>query len=177
MGTNVTSTRQPARDWVQVYAELSTRDDDLSPEDLERYSIAAHLLGKDEQAYRLLDRAHTGYLDQGAPEKAARAVFWLIFHLRNAHQTARAAGWVGRLLRILDDCDRGGQQSYLPLLLDGVPLMQAGSVSQALPMLEQAAAEPALLEMTTCSSLPAWPADAVWQCKDGQRRRSPRWMR
>ena len=140
METNVTSTRQPARDWVQVYAELSTREGDLSPEDLERYSIAAHLLGKDEEAYRLLDRAHSGYLDQGAPEKAARALFWLVFHLRNAHQAARAAGWLGRLLRILDDCDRGGQQSYLPLLLDGVPLMQAGAVNQALPMLEQAAA-------------------------------------
>ena len=140
METNVMSARQPAHDWVQAYAELSTREGDLSPEDLEHYSIAAHLLGKDEQAYGLLDRAHSGYLDQGAPEKAARAVFWLVFHLRNAHQPARAAGWLGRLHRILDDCDPNGQQFYLPLLLDGVPLMQAGSVDQALPMLEQAAA-------------------------------------
>ena len=94
MEINVTRARQPARDWVQAYAELSTREGDLSPEDLERYS--AHRLGKDEQAYLLLDRAHSGYLDQGAPENAARAVFWLVFHLRNAHQAARAAGWLGR---------------------------------------------------------------------------------
>jgi len=140
MKTDVTSGRQPARDWLQEYAELSTREGDLTPEDLERYSVAAHLLGKDEQAYRLLDQAHSGYLDQGDPEKAARAVFWLGFHLRNAHQAARSAGWLCRLHRILDDCDPKGQQSYLPLLIDGVPLMQAGSVTQALPLLEQAAA-------------------------------------
>ena len=68
MGTNVTSTRQPARDWVQVYAELSTREDDPSPEDLERYSIAAHLLGKDD--VRLYDGSWSEWGADPATPKA-----------------------------------------------------------------------------------------------------------
>jgi hypothetical protein len=86
----------------------------LAPEDLERFAIAAHLLGRDKQAVGLLDRAHSGYLDQGNPEKAARAVFWLVLSLHNAGQAARAAGWLARLHRILDEHDPDGRQSYLP---------------------------------------------------------------
>jgi hypothetical protein len=45
MGTNVTSAQPRARDWTQEYAALALSDRDLPPEDLERYAIAAHLLG------------------------------------------------------------------------------------------------------------------------------------
>jgi DNA-binding CsgD family transcriptional regulator len=135
-----TSVRAASRDWASEYAELSANDRDLGPEDLERCAIAAHLLGKDEQVARFLDRAQSGYLEQGAPDKAARAVFWLVFHLRNAGQAARATGWLARLHRILDEHDQEGHQSYLPLLLEGVALMQAGAASEAMPLLEQVSA-------------------------------------
>jgi DNA-binding CsgD family transcriptional regulator len=140
METNVTSVLPPRRDWATEYAELSASEGDLGPEDLERGAVAAHVLGEDEQAVNLLDRAHRRYLEQGLPDRAARCVFWLIFHLRNAGQTARAAGWIARLRRILDDYDPDGQLSYLTLLGEGVSLMQAGAVNEALPMVEQAAA-------------------------------------
>jgi hypothetical protein len=87
-----------------------------------------------------LDRAHRNYLEQGLPDKAARCVFWLIFHLRNAGQNARAAGWIARLRRLLADDDPDGHLAYLGVLGEGVALMQAGSVIQALPMVERAAA-------------------------------------
>jgi hypothetical protein len=74
------------------------------------------------------------------PDKAARCVFWHIFHLRNAGQTARAAVWIARLRRLLDDDDPNGHLAYLGVLGEGVALMQAGSVIQALPMVEHAAA-------------------------------------
>jgi tetratricopeptide (TPR) repeat protein len=140
METKVTSVLPPAHDWAKEYAELLAIDGDLGPEDLERGAVAAHVLGEDEQAVSLLDRAHRSYLEQGLPEKAARCVFWLIFHLRNAGQTARAAGWIARLRRLLDDDDPNGHLAYLGVLGEGVALMQAGSVIQALPMVERAAA-------------------------------------
>jgi DNA-binding CsgD family transcriptional regulator len=140
METNVTSLRPLPRDWAREYAALSVAGDDLSPEDLERYAIAAHLLGKDEQTVRLLERAHSGYLGQDRPDEAARCVFWLIFYLRGAGQTARAAGWIARLRRILDDHDLDRQLAYLAYLGEGVSLMQSGAASKALPMVEQAAA-------------------------------------
>ena len=105
MGTNVTRAQPRPRDWIQEYAALSLSDRDLPPEDIERYAIAAHLLGKDEQFVTLLDRAHRGYLESGVLGSAARCIFWLVFHLRNAGQTARAAGWLARLQRMLDDHD------------------------------------------------------------------------
>jgi DNA-binding CsgD family transcriptional regulator/tetratricopeptide (TPR) repeat protein len=140
METKVTSVLPPGRDWVKEYAELSAIDGDLDPGDLERRAVAAHVLGEDEQAVSLLDRAHRNYLEQGLPDKAARCVFWLIFHLRNAGQNARAAGWIARLRRLLDDDDPDGHLAYLGVLGEGVALMQAGSVIQALPMVERAAA-------------------------------------
>jgi DNA-binding CsgD family transcriptional regulator len=140
METNVTSLRPLPRDWAEEYAALSVEGGDLSPADLERYAIAAHLLGKDEQTVRLLERAHSGYLDQDRADEAARCVFWLIFYLRNAGQTARAAGWIARLRRILDDHDPDGQLTYLAHLGEGVSLMQSGSASEALPMVQQSAA-------------------------------------
>src|SRR5262245_17342843 len=135
MKIDMTGVRQAPRDWAREYAELSAQDSDLGPEDLERCAMAAHLLGEDEEVARFLDRAHSGYLEQGEPDKAARAVFWLVFHLRNAGQAARAAGWLTRLHRILDDHDPNGTQVYLPLLLEGVALMQAGAASEAMPVL------------------------------------------
>jgi DNA-binding CsgD family transcriptional regulator len=140
METNVTSVLPPRRDWTKEYAEVSASDADLAPEDLERGAVAAHVLGDDEQAVSLLDRAHRGYLEQGFPDRAARCVYWLIFHLRRAGQVARSAGWIGRLRRILEDYDSDGHLFYLPLLGEGVELMQAGAVNEALPMVERAAA-------------------------------------
>jgi DNA-binding CsgD family transcriptional regulator/tetratricopeptide (TPR) repeat protein len=140
MEANVTSVRPSPRDWAKEYAELSASDEELAPEDLERGAVAAHVLGEDEQAVSLLDRAHRSYLEEGLPDRAARCVFWLIFHLRNAGQTARAAGWIARLRRILEDEDPDDHLSYLALLGEGVSLMQAGAVNDALPMVEQAAA-------------------------------------
>jgi hypothetical protein len=93
-----------------------------------------------DEAVRLLDRAQSRYLEQGAPEKAARAVFWLIFHLRGMGQTARSAGWISRLRRMLEDHDPNDELSYLVSLGEGVAVMQARAPGEAMPMLEQAAA-------------------------------------
>lgn len=138
METNLASVLPARRDWAKEYAELSARESDLAPEDLERGAVAAHVLGEDEQAISLLDRAHRSYLEQGDADRAARCVFWLIFHLRNAGQTVRAAGWIARLRSILEACDSDGHLSYLTLLGEGVSSMQAGAVDEALPLLERA---------------------------------------
>jgi DNA-binding CsgD family transcriptional regulator len=139
MDVSVKSMQPPPRDWAKEYAELSASDAALAPEDLERFATAAHLVGEEEQALRLLDHAHSAYLDSGASEKAARAAFWLVIHLRYAGQAAQAAGWLARLRHILDDHDPDGKQSYLLLLLEGISLIQAGAANEAIPLLELAA--------------------------------------
>jgi hypothetical protein len=67
METNVTSVLPIAHDWAKEYAELSAREAELAPEELEHAAIAAHVLGNDEQTVNLLDRAHRSYLQQVFP--------------------------------------------------------------------------------------------------------------
>jgi hypothetical protein len=69
METKVTSVLPPAHDWAKEYAELLAMDGDLGPEDLERGAVAADVLGEDEQAASLLDRAYRSYLEQGLPRQ------------------------------------------------------------------------------------------------------------
>ena len=54
-------------------------------------------------------------------------MFWLIFHLRGVGQTARSAGWISRLRRMLEDHDPDDELSYLVSLREGVAVMQAGA--------------------------------------------------
>src|SRR5215216_365329 len=177
METEVTSVLPPGRDWVKEYAELSAIDGDLDPGDLERRAVAAHVLGEDEQAVSLLDRAHRNYLEQGLPDKAARCVFWLIFHLRNAGQNARAAGWIARLRRLLADDDPDGHLAYLGVLGEGVALMQAGSVIQALPMVERAAAGAQAAGDDDLFVLAGLARGVALTCKGIEQRRSRLWTK
>ena len=71
----------------------------LGPDDLETLATASYLLGRGGDALDALRRAWRGHLDAGAPRRAARCGFWLVFHLRNAGEPAQAAGWAARVER------------------------------------------------------------------------------
>jgi hypothetical protein len=84
----------PPHDWAGDYARFAAADQQapLDAEDLERWAVAAHLIGEDDQLVALRDRAYREYLDRGLTEQAARCVFWNGFHLDDAGQHAQAAG-------------------------------------------------------------------------------------
>lgn len=67
----------------------------LAAADLERLAVAAYLTGRQDDAADALDRAHRGWLDQGAIADAVRCAFWLGVILMQGGQPARAGGWVG----------------------------------------------------------------------------------
>ena len=133
----------PPHDWAGDYARFAAADQQapLGAEDLERWAVAAHLIGEDDQLVALRERAYRQYLDRGLTEQAARCVFWIGFHLGNAGQHAQAAGWLERLRRLVDSTGTGTNPdphlAAMVRLADAVNLMQTGRASVALPMFDQ----------------------------------------
>jgi hypothetical protein len=127
--------------WTEAFARLSAADQEtpLQPEDLDLLGKAAHLLGKDEAATMVAQRAHHRYLELGDPVGAARCAFWLGFGLLEIGEFAQGGGWVARAQRLLDegqhDCV---EQGYL-LLPDGIRQHAQGDAAAAYATFDQVA--------------------------------------
>jgi DNA-binding CsgD family transcriptional regulator len=121
------------RAWAEAYTALGAADREgpLSPEDLERLAMAAHLIGKEAQAADLLARAHREFLGHQEPERAARCAFWLGFELLEKGEIAQATGWLARARRILEEqAGECPEHGYL-LLPDGLRCLMAGDCDAA----------------------------------------------
>ena len=121
------------RVWAEAYTALTAADREtpLSPDDLERLAMAAHLIGKEAQGADLLGRAHRGFLEHREPERAARCAFWLGFGLLEKGEMAQASGWLARARRILEE--QAGEcleHGYL-LLPDGLRCIMQGDCDAA----------------------------------------------
>jgi len=128
--------------WVDSYAQLSAvdRDSALEPEDLERLSIAAYLLGRDADSEEVLARAHNEYVRRGCLGDAARAAFWLGFQLFGKGEMARGSGWLARARRLVDDAPDPCVAQGLLLVPAALQLMQRGDITAAYDTFSQAAA-------------------------------------
>lgn len=93
------------RAWADAFAELSAADrqSPLEPDDLECLATAAYLIGRDEESIELWERAHRELLTGSQVARAVRCARWLVFVLLNGGEFARAAGWVARMRRLLEE--------------------------------------------------------------------------
>src|SRR5437867_11943637 len=93
--------------WGDAFAQLSAADraSSLAPADLELLSVAAHLIGRDEDRDQVGTRAHQEYLRLGEVPRAARAAFWLGMSLLDRGEMARGGGWIARARRLLDEAE------------------------------------------------------------------------
>ena len=120
--------------WRDAYAQLSAADCEtpLEADDLERWAIAAHLVGADSESADIWTRAHDEWVRLGAPARAARCAFWLAFGLLNRGETARGTGWLARAGKLVDevgpDC---AERGYL-LVPQGLGCLADGDPSAAL---------------------------------------------
>jgi len=91
------------RRWADAHGHLAAADRQrsLDAEPLDRLGTAAYLTGQTEAAAAAWERAHLGYLRDGAVPRAVRCAFWLAIAavLRGEH--ARAGGWLQRAQRAL----------------------------------------------------------------------------
>ena len=110
------------RMWVGAFKSLSLADEaaPLQAEDLWLLAWSAYLVGRDDDSFRALDRAHHAHLETGEALRAARAAFWVGFRLASRGEMGRATGWLGRAGRLVEreehDCVERGYL-LLPLAL------------------------------------------------------------
>jgi DNA-binding CsgD family transcriptional regulator len=128
------------RAWGAAYAELTAADQDepLAPEDLERLSMAASLIGKDDESDDIGTRAHHEHLRLGNPGQATRVAFWLGMSLFNRGEMARGGGWMARANRILEESGQERvEQGYLMVPVALMTMEQAGDAQGGFAIFEQ----------------------------------------
>jgi len=89
----------------------------LPPQELERLSVAAFLLGHHDETTTLRERAYRGYLAGGEVSAAVRCAFWLGFHLQDRGDLARSSGWLSTLQRLVAADDTAADDTALAGLL------------------------------------------------------------
>lgn len=93
-----------SRAWLEAY-EAFARADQVAPlevEDLELLTTATLMLGRDDDAIGILERAHHRYLERGETLRAVRAATWIGMNLAYRGAVGPASGWLGRAQRLLD---------------------------------------------------------------------------
>jgi DNA-binding CsgD family transcriptional regulator len=106
------------RAWADAYNSLSLADQEtpLGAADLERFAMAAYLVGRDEEYLRILERAHNAHLNAGQCARAVRCAFWLGFRLLMRGEMGRSNGWLARAQRLLEHNAREcAERGYLLL--------------------------------------------------------------
>jgi tetratricopeptide (TPR) repeat protein len=130
------------RAWGEAYARLSAADREtpLEAEDLERLAVTCSMLGRDTQSADSLSRAYQGFIGRSAPERAARAAFWLVLDLMERGDVAQASGWIGRVRRLLGQMPGDCVEQGFVLLPEAMRAVGEGDFETALEVLERVAA-------------------------------------
>jgi DNA-binding CsgD family transcriptional regulator len=109
-----------SRSWLAAH-EAFSRADDLEPleaEDLELLTMATLMLGRDDDALAVLERAHHRYQERGETRRAVRAAAWIGMNLAYRGAVGPASGWLGRAQRLLEqEPGESAEQGYLLLPL------------------------------------------------------------
>jgi DNA-binding CsgD family transcriptional regulator/tetratricopeptide (TPR) repeat protein len=123
-----------------AYASVASGVAPLTLDDIERYAIAAHLVGNDAETREALTR---GYREARARDDVSRAVrfaFWLGHSMIFTGEMAQASGWWATARSLL--AERGADCAEWGLLLSMEALEQffAGDIEPALHTLDEAEA-------------------------------------
>ncbi len=90
--------------WGEAHEAFSRADEDstLEAEDLELLTMATLMLGRDDDAMAILERAHRRYLERDETLRAVRAATWIGMNLAYRGAVGPASGWLGRAQRLLE---------------------------------------------------------------------------
>jgi len=118
--------------WSTAFSEFveADRQAALEPEDLELFSTAGHLIGKDAESGEALARAHQGFLARGDRRRSARCAGWLSFVAQLRGDSAQASGWRSRARRLLESEPDCVEKGYL-LLPVGMEAVQRSDFAGA----------------------------------------------
>src|SRR5918911_4098613 len=82
-------------------AYAAAADQALALDDIERYAIAAHLVGNDAESREQLARGHREALQRDDVSRAVRFAFWLGHSMIFTGELAQASGWWARARSLL----------------------------------------------------------------------------
>ncbi len=111
-----------AGSWANAHAALSRADSaaPLPGDDLELLAHSAYMLGRDDEYRAALERAYRAHLEGRDLPRAARCAWWVGHNFLFRGDSASAAGWFARGLRVLEryggDCVERGYL-LIPALL------------------------------------------------------------
>jgi DNA-binding CsgD family transcriptional regulator len=127
------------RAWGEAYAQLTAADVDqpLNPQHLEQLAIAAHCIGKTDEATEAWARAHTAYVEAGDVENAALAAAWCAFGLLSRGEVALGSGWLGRAQSLCDEHALDCPARWFTLGQMAAGTMLGGEYAAALGMFEE----------------------------------------
>ena len=134
------NTAYAGRSWVEAATAYAEADGEqpLSGDDLERWGLAAFLIGRDEESDTARERAHAAFLAAGDIDGAARVGHLLGVTLVIRGEVARAGGWFGRVQSLLDE--HGMTDSVWQLYLQlsaGMATLFSGKADEAVNMFGQ----------------------------------------
>jgi DNA-binding CsgD family transcriptional regulator len=91
--------------WAEACEEFAAADrlEPLTAEDLERFAEAAQVLGRGEEAVKILRRAYEARVAAGDFDWAVTTAFWLWQALIMNREYARANGWVAQVRRLAQE--------------------------------------------------------------------------
>ena len=117
--------------WAEACDEFAAADrlEPLTAEDLERFAEAAQVLGRGEEAVKILRRAYEARVAAGDFDWAVTTAFWLWQALIMNREYARANGWVAQVRRLAQE--RLAQEG--PAQEDPAPALPA-HVTRPVPM-------------------------------------------
>ncbi len=131
-----------ARSWLEAYEAFGRADEHapLPPEELELRATTARMLGRDDEAVGILERAHHAYVELGDPARAAYCAGWIGMTLAYNGAVGPAGGWFARAHRLLEDVPGETAVHGYALLPIAFRHEAAGEVDAAAATAEQAAA-------------------------------------
>ena len=113
-------TAYAGRMWLEAHDAFVQADGEepLDAEDLELLTTATLMLGRDDDAIAVLERAHHRYLERGETHRAVHAAAWIGISLASRGLVGPATGWLGRAQRLLEqEPGESAEHGYLLLPL------------------------------------------------------------
>lgn len=141
--TGIDQGRSAFRDqrWTDAYENFRDADrrGGLPAADLERLATAEILTGNTGEGLESLTRAHEEYLVVGDLAGAARCAAWLVIHLMNAGEMARAGGWLARGQKLVHELSEPDAVQGFILVPVALGRLYAGDPEGARQLFSQAA--------------------------------------
>ncbi len=110
----------------------------LSGDDLDRFALAAELVGLGERAIEVGTLAHEAHLAAGRPDRAAYTASWLSLESINSGNPSLGMGWLGRASRLVDALDEPGAAAGFVLIPEALAALYAGDAPRAIELFGRA---------------------------------------